>query len=106
MPLRPAVAWTATLAARRPARVAPLAAALREPPGSGVIVLESSLTLVRLSDGELRRGACDWLALDARQLRSNQRAMQPYLFGCRLRRGVAIVAVRRRVLRVLCILVT
>src|SRR5688500_11692249 len=106
MPLRPAVALTATLAARRPARVAALAAAFREAPGSGIVVLESPLTLVRLSDGELRRGTRDRLALDARQLRPNQGTMQPYFFRCRLRRSVAVIAVRRRVLRVLRLFVT
>jgi hypothetical protein len=78
-----------------------LSAALRETAGPRVVVLESSLTLVRLPDRKFRRRTGRRLALDARQLRADERPMQPYFFGFGLRRSVAIVAVCRRLVCVL-----
>ena len=51
------------------------------------------MALVRLANRELRHGPRDGLALDARKLRADQRAMQTDFFG--RRRCVAVIAVKR-----------
>ena len=79
-----------------PAGIA-VAVALGEPAGAR-IASGSGLTFVRLSNRELRRRPGHGLALDARQLRPDQRPMQTDFFG--RRRRVAVVAVDRRGLRV------
>lgn len=97
---------TASLVSAGTARVsAVVAAAFGEAAGPRV-VLEPALTLVRLPDREFGRGPRDRLALDARQLRPNQRPVETHFLGRNLRRRVAIVAVLGCVLRLLRLFVT
>src|SRR5262245_9402891 len=96
-----AAALTSALPARRTAGISALSAALRETAGPRVVVLESSLTLVRLPDRKFGYGTRRGLALDARKLRTNERPVQPHFFGFGLHRSAAIVAVCRCFIHVL-----
>src|SRR5687768_15763699 len=98
VPLRPSTALTPALAACGPARVATVAAPFGETSRARVVVLEPAPILVRLTDREFGHRTRNGLALDARQLRSNQRPVQPHFLRCSLRRSAAVVAVRWRVL--------
>jgi hypothetical protein len=90
---------------RRPSRIASLAAAarFRKTPRPGiVVVLESARPFVRLPDCEFRNGSRSRLALDARQLGSNQRTMQSHFFRRCVLSGIAVVVgVRWRVVRLI-----
>jgi hypothetical protein len=94
------VTWTAALTARRTSSIAALTgAAFREAPRSRVVVLKSAARLAGLTNSEFWRGPRGRLALDARQLRTDQRPVEPDGFGRRLGLSIPIVAVHRLVLR-------
>ena len=71
-----------------------MTAAFCESPGVRV-VLEAAVTFVRLANRELRHGPGDGLTLDARKLRSDQRAVQADFLS--RRRRVPVVSVNRSV---------
>src|SRR5688572_4214019 len=99
--LGPASALSPAMAAGRPARVAALTAAALRETAACVVALEPPLALIRLPDSELGCGAGDRFALDAGQLRANQRPVQAYFFGSGLRGTAAVFAMRRHFLRLL-----
>ena len=79
-------ALPALSAAARPARIA-LAATSREAPSARIAsaaLLESAAAFIVLTNGELGHWPRCRFALDARELRADQRTVQPDLF-CRLR---------------------
>src|SRR5688572_15061726 len=86
VPLRPSTAGSSALRPGGPARVATVAAAFGETSGPCIVVLEPPAILVCLSDREFRHGTRNRLALDARQLRSDQRPVQPHFLGRARRR--------------------
>ena len=73
--LRPAALPAAVAAHGTAGIAAALPAVLRKTAWPRVVVLESAAVLVRLTNRELGDRARDGLALDARELRSDQRAV-------------------------------